>query len=415
MDENDYKLLLLFGLIPDGLEEEITKNTIGQIQSAANNLQWELANGLSMILGSRLSLINLPYVGAYPNNYKKLTIPKTSFCLSGGCKAQSIGFCNLIFYKHFSRRYHAKKAIKKWLQSQDNNKPVAILAYALTSDFIECLRFAKRKRQDVLGCVIVPDLPQYMDTSSIKSNLFISWAKDRDTNYIRSHLSCVDAFIILTKQMADALSVEKYLVMEGIAPSVRDKKEYEETEKKRIVYTGTMNSRYGVIELIDAFMKIDDSNLELVLCGDGDAIDYARNAQSMDSRISYLGVLPRKQTIQLQLNATVLVNPRRNNEEFTKYSFPSKLLEYLASGTPVVAYKLDGTPQEYEKYIAYVDPRDEHGLQKTLQEYCKKSTAELKQIGTKGRRFANQEKSAARQTARIASFLNSLLNDRGDE
>ena len=38
------------------------------------------------------------------------------------------------------------------------------------------------------------------------------------------------------------------------------------------------------------------------------------------------------------------VNPRQNNEEFTKYSFPSKTMEYLASGVPVVAYKLDGIP-----------------------------------------------------------------------
>jgi len=51
------------------------------------------------------------------------------------------------------------------------------------------------------------------------------------------------------------------------------------------------------------------------------------------------------------LKADVLVNPRENNEEYTKYSFPSKNIEYLASGNPVVAYMLDGMGDCYREYI----------------------------------------------------------------
>ena len=415
MDEAGYKLLLLFGLIPEELEKEITENTIGQIQSAANNLQWELARGLESILGSRVSLLNFPYVGAYPKNYRKLSIPGTSFCLPRGCHAQSIKFCNLMFYKHFSRRRHAKKAIKRWLNNQSDNGPIVILAYALTSDFVECIRFAKRMRRDVLSCVIVPDLPQYMNTSSARENLLVSWAKSYDMRFIESHLTCVDAFVVLTEQMADALSADRYLVMEGIAPDVHSEKKYGETKTKRVAYTGTMNSRYGVVDLVNDFMEIDDPDMELVLCGDGDAASYAKSAQKLDSRISYLGVLPRKEILKIQSEATLLVNPRRNDEEFTKYSFPSKLLEYLASGTPVVAYELDGAPREYGEYIAYVDPLDECGMQKTLRRYCHKTWEELEFIGKKGQRFARQEKSSVRQAVRIAEFLESLLDDRGDK
>mgnify|MGYP003303651866 CR=1 FL=1 len=44
----------------------------------------------------------------------------------------------------------------------------------------------------------------------------------------------------------------------------------------------------------------------------------------------FTGKIDRSQVLALQRSATVLVNPRRNNEEYTKYSFPSKTMEYLA-------------------------------------------------------------------------------------
>ena len=52
----------------------------------------------------------------------------------------------------------------------------------------------------------------------------------------------------------------------------------------------------------------------------------------------------------------VLVNPRPNNEEYTKYSFPSKDIEYLSSGKPTVAFLLDGMPKCYQDFLYVVDP-----------------------------------------------------------
>ena len=56
----------------------------------------------------------------------------------------------------------------------------------------------------------------------------------------------------------------------------------------------------------------------------------------------------------LQKTADVLVNPRLNEGEYTKYSFPSKTMEYLSTGRPVVCYKLDGIPDEYDKHLMEV-------------------------------------------------------------
>lgn len=59
-----------------------------------------------------------------------------------------------------------------------------------------------------------------------------------------------------------------------------------------------------------------------MICGIGDSEKAIREAAEKDFRISFLGQLPRSEVLEWQKQATVLVNPRQNNEEFTKYSFP---------------------------------------------------------------------------------------------
>ena len=108
----------------------------------------------------------------------------------------------------------------------------------------------------------------------------------------------------------------------------------------------------------------------------------------------------------MQQRAAVLVNPRQNNEEFTKYSFPSKTMEYLASGVPVVAYKLDGIPDEYDSYLNYVPDNSVEALTKTIQSICDMSPEERKDKGERARKFVLNEKNAEKQAKRILDFLN---------
>ena len=55
-----------------------------------------------------------------------------------------------------------------------------------------------------------------------------------------------------------------------------------------------------------------------------------------DNRIVFKGMVPNKIVVEDQLKATLLVNPRPSIGEFTRYSFPSKNMEYMVSGTPMV-------------------------------------------------------------------------------
>ena len=173
--------------------------------------------------------------------------------------------------------------------------------------------------------------------------------------------------------MNQYIQAKKYVVIEGIVgdcdcannlnANTKDNSNYQ-----TIVYTGTLNSKYGIKNLVNAFELIEDSNIRLILCGSGDSEDYIKKMQNEDKRIIYKGNIDRQEALMIQRKATVLVNPRQNNEEFTKYSFPSKIMEYMLSGVPVVLYKLDGIPDEYDKFVNYVPDNSIESLARILTE-----------------------------------------------
>ena len=166
------------------------------------------------------------------------------------------------------------------------------------------------------------------------------------------------------------------------------------------------------MNLVNAFSQIEDPDYRLVICGIGDSEQAIKDAVKDDSRISFLGQLPRNEVIEWQKKATVLVNPRQNNEEFTKYSFPSKTMEYLSSGIPVVAYKLDGIPDEYDQYIQYVADDSIESLKKKLVEVCEMTREERQELGNIGRNFVLMKKNSTIQVRKICEMIDFVLRGR---
>ena len=67
--------------------------------------------------------------------------------------------------------------------------------------------------------------------------------------------------------------------------------------------------------------------------------------------------------------------------EFTKYSFPSKNMEYMVSGTPILTSKLPGMPKEYYDYVYLINDNSPKGVLKSLQETLKNDRKTLHQKG----------------------------------
>lgn len=224
-----------------------------------------------------------------------------------------------------------------------------------------------------------------------------------------------DSYILLTEQMNQAVNVRNkpYLIMEGlvdVSMAAMENQLDAKAAERIIIYSGGIFEEYGVKKLIDAFMRLEAGDLRLHIYGSGPmAADMPRYAQA-DPRVAYFGIVENKVVVQKQVEATLLVNPRSSVEEFTKYSFPSKNMEYMVSGTPILTTPLPGMPQEYIPFVYIFDDETVDGFEKTLRSVLAKPQEELHEFGRRAKQFVLKYKNNRVQSERVLSFFEETHN-----
>lgn len=397
-------IIFLCGLFPNETKDEIVRKSSGVIQNAADALQWAIVNGLDYHT-TKLRIVNLPYVGSFPQRYEDFKLNEFQFSHNGQANDVNVGFVNLSIYKSYSRFVNAKRGLRKMIHDENT----IILIYAMHIPFIKAATDLKTKNPTLKICLVVPDLPQFMGG---RNNIIFNTLKNIESSYLKKLLKKIDSFVVLSDYMVEPLQVDKrpWVRMEGIFIPNEKNKKFEKEHFKTIFYSGTLTKRYGIIDLLDAFSMIQDNDFRLWICGHGDALDELNRRAELDKRIINLGQISREKVLELQQKATVLVNPRNSEGEFTKYSFPSKVMEYLGSGTPVVMHPLPGIPREYFEYCFLEKNETVEALSKMLQEVCNKSQSDLNEFGEKAKQFILNTKSPEKQGLKIFNLLNKFRN-----
>ena len=396
------RVLYIGSFFPIERTEEITSNSKGYIDNAANNFQWALINGLDCYY-PRVELITLPVIGSYPFHYKKAYFSKSFFSHKEKSNGKSMGFLNLPLIKHVSKYYNLYQTLKKI----DSNEPTTIIIYAMHSPFLKAVFKLKANGYNLKTCLVIPDLPQFMSASK---NIFYVFFKWIDSHNIKKYLGAIDSFVFFSDQMVDFIAVENkpWTRIEGIFLPTKNVHAVSKEGRKVILYTGSLAEIYGIKNLMNAFMLIQDVSYELWICGDGDYKGEIIKKSLIDKRIKYFGQLPFDEIQKMQKRATVLVNPRTSQGDYTKYSFPSKTMEYLASGTPCIMHRLPAIPPEYFPFLFIAEKEDAEGLKDKIIEVCNKEEKYLIDFGTKASEFILTNKNPESQVKKIFDMINNL-------
>lgn len=400
------KYAFLSCLIPESMHEEVLENSKNNMQEAANTLQWHIYNGLCQNLGESITILNVLPISNFPQYYKKAFVRASLFDTFYSKDNKNIGFCNLKLIRRSYQYYGVIRELEKWLSQDESEKIVFI--YTASDIFLKAI-FHLKKKYLFKTCMIIADLPNMANLStqgSIIKTLFVNYISRQTEKYIQY----VDCFVLLTKHMAKFLNINKpFCVIEGISTEFpNDENINAHTESNIVFYSGLLHKKFGILNLLEAFHMIEKENYQLILCGMGDAEKEIQELCERDRRVKYLGQLPRNKVLKLQQQATVLINPRQNNEEFTKYSFPSKNLEYLSSGRPLIAYKLDGIPDEYDELIFYIKDNSVQALSDGIQTICEMSKEDIRRHCDKAKQYVMKQKNEIEQTRKIISLIQSL-------
>lgn len=257
---------------------------------------------------------------------------------------------------------------------------------------------ARLRRKPCIG--IVTDLPDMLGGSSFSKKL---------ANFVIRHCT---HYVLLTEAMNGYLNKQgkPYVILEGhtdITMADRIPSLEKKSEDRICFYAGGVRKQYGLANLVEGFQKADLPNTRLHIYGPGDYVKELQQIASEDERIFYGGMLLNTEIVEKEQAATLLVNPRPTDEEYVKYSFPSKTMEYMASGTPVLTTVLPGMPKEYHPYVYLLEDETADGIANMLQTVLAHSDEELFQKGSEARRFVLEQKNNVIQAQKILKMLNS--------
>lgn len=329
-------------------EKELITKCKGNVSAAHHKLVDNIYNSLKLN-GCNVNLLTTLPVGNFPRRCNTLAFSthKKSF-------GYEIGFINLPIIKHKNREKNISKYVDLWLDDKKDEKNV-ILIYDLYPPFFNSL-ISKTKKKNVIIVPIIPDIPGPLCIEFKTYNFITKKYKTCQYKAIKKKLQAVDASVVLTKYMTEPLEIndKKSLVIEGIVDDDLDLKTNEiyPHETINILYAGELSKTIGIDLLLDAFSLLDEDKMYILhICGKGDAEEDIKKLRK--DNIIYHGFLNKNDMNKLEKIIDIYINPRTNNGDYVKYSFPSKNLEYLKTGKPVIAFKLDGIPDEYDKYLNY--------------------------------------------------------------
>ena len=392
--DKNLKILYLGYFCTEGLFLELSR-TDKDFSIAAHKYETQLLRNMSTIVE--------------PSNVKIVSI--LSYMDKKTVRRETDSFCEMDLRYVWKKRggtipsvsvfKEIKKQVKQWLRDTKGEERI-VLTYATNLALLYPFLFGKKKVKIVTIC---SEIPQYRILTGGKIQ---RWLKKTVNTMLNNRM---DGYVFFSQYMNEKTNSHKkpYIVVEGL-PDIRITEEQinQNTRSEQIFYAGYLIPENGIKTLLEAFMQMRHTDVDLVLCGSGNMLEELQDYIKKCDRIKYMGSLPNDQILSLEREATLLINPRKADHLLTRYSFPSKTFEYFSSGTPAVLTRLEGIPEEYYQYCYTCDSTNAESLASDLDTVLDIPFEIRLKKAKEAFRFVKEKKSAEVQTRRIVNFLKEI-------
>ena len=367
--------------------------------------QWwdySFASAMKKQLGEDFIAISFPPVATYPSS-KCIRHKERTLTDENGLEIFYPGMCNLPIVKQYSLISNIKKRLKRICKSNPDEEIMILTHCVYMQSAVPSFKIRK-KYKNVKVFTIVPDLPEHATSVAFDKHTLLKLLFKR---FVKKNVKLsygFDGYICFSEPQMEHLNKEKpHTVMEGFFDfSMFDGVESAQQHHNRVVYAGGLMYRYGIRELVDGFISANIPEAELYIYGEGEAKEYAKDKEQY--RVYYGGCLKREDMLVEEKGVFLLVNPRPSDDEYSRCSFPSKLMEYMASGTPTLTTRLGCIGKEYEDKMSYIEDENADGIAKALK-YCFENREEMLAMGKRAEKYIREEKNVNKQAKRVLDFL----------
>lgn len=405
IEKRDTAISIVGTLIPEELFYEIQSKSRVSAASSPIFMQRNIFTGLKEVC-ENVSFFSYPPIAVFPGSSVLLTKSQKLF-INNECSVSQIFIVNLPGLKQISVFGGMLTRLVRWAISNRNNNRY-ILTYA---DFLEyCLpALFVGKLFKIPVSLFLTELPGFEHyhhgRKTIKDQIVIISEKLKTRLYLK-----YNGFVFVSQHLKDVVPVHNapYTVVEGFAEDDLFSNEQVEKEKtKTIMYAGSLGEAYNIKNICDAFHSIQ-GNYSLWVFGDGKYREYVERIKESDNRIKYFGKVTRNEVLSYERKAHLLLHAKTSSDQHSKYAFSSKILEYMASGTPVLTTRVDGVPEEYYKYSFVIEDDSIEGLASSIKNALDLSNSDLEEVGKRAKSFVLNNKNKEAQALKIINMMHRI-------
>lgn len=184
----------------------------------------------------------------------------------------------------------------------------------------------------------------------------LSDAKKSYVKKVEKSFAICDGFVFLTEGLATYANKNNkpYTIINGVISYTPIEDNLEDQFGKYIYFAGALYERYGVKNLIEAFLNLK-TDLRLVIAGHGPLRQEIALLAESHPRIDFVGSISPYKSLVFANQAFININPRPFAEALDKYSVPSKVIEFVNTGRPLVSCHNSILENIYKDNVCWAD------------------------------------------------------------
>ena len=371
------------------------------ISIAGNKMQWNVIKNLSEYNDVNITCLTLAPIAVFPHD-KKLYQHKENINFGKKITGTRVKFLNMPILKQFSQIIHMWSEVKKILK---NNSDTIVVGYNMFPQIGVIIRRIKKRYKEVETVCLLADLPIDDNKNRSVGSKVLRFFFDKST---KKNLCICDKYIVLNKYVGNVcIGGKKYIVIDGGVDEqdILRKRMASVANKKNILFSGALSEYNGIVNLIKAMTLIKSNDVSLDIYGGGYLEEWVRKQADILPNISYYGRISNEAVMKKQQEAWLLINPRPINDAIAKVTFPSKTFEYMLSGTPILATKLEAYGEEYNDKLFFIEGDTPEVLAEAIDRVHDLDDDTLLQTSNRAQQFVIEEKSWKNQTKKIYGFL----------
>ena len=233
------------------------------------------------------------------------------------------------------------------------------------------------------------------------------------TTFLHSLADDLSGYITLTPGLNELFNVynRANLTIEGV---LEDKfKEMSVGEYgKYILYYGSLEEKYGVYDLIKAFIELNNPDINLVIAGYHGNNEKINKLVKDQRNIRFLGMISNDLALSLENGSLFNINPRPYSEDYDRYLIPSNVIDYLGSDSLTVSVKNSRLRPYFENDAIWLDSNDKEDLIKGMNQVLNMGDDKKKAIIKKANVNVNKLYSMPAINRKVILFLKQFLKQR---